>query len=92
MNVAKAKLSLLIMALCCSFLMLLVAPGKPTQAESGTSIYLSQDISKIDEEIIDESDNPFTNDMIDLYILAFSMGIIGIIGITIIERRKKETK
>lgn len=91
MNIAKAKLLLLAIALSCSFLTLLTAPGETAKAESGTSIYLSQDISKIDEEVIDESNNPFTNDMINLYILAFIMGIVGIIGITIIEKHKKES-
>ena len=91
MNIAKAKLLLLAIALSCSFLTLLTAPGETAKAEGGTSIYLSQDISKIDEEVIDESNNPFTNDMINLYILAFIMGIVGIIGITIIEKRKKES-
>lgn len=91
MNMAKAKLSLLAIALSCSFLTLLATPGEAAKAESGTSIYLSQDISKIDEEVIDGSNNPFTNDMINLYILAFIMGIVGIIGITIIEKHKKES-
>lgn len=91
MNIAKAKLLLLAIALSCSFLTLLITPGETAKAEGGTSIYLSQDISKIDEEVIDESNNPFTNDMINLYILAFIIGIVGIIGITIIEKHKKES-
>ena len=95
MNIAKTKLLLVIMALVCSFLLFPGFSDSNVSADSESSVYLSQGVSKIDEEVVDEPDeekkdsgNPFTGDMVNLYILVFAVGVISCTSILLIKKRK----